>query len=706
MRFRVLLAFLIALSGAIVTRPPAVGASADGVCLPANGLMTINTADGLLRGTVRLPSSVTVQIGTGDVDWNQPSLDTQSALLFYSLKWLEELVRGYRRTGDQRYLARAVQISLDFAADNPPASGPRPAEAWYPMYAGQRATALACVASASGDTQVRSALASHAQWLAGQAGAIADWNQALPPYLGLLMAGCELDNADWLAQARDGFSRLITTMIDADGVLLEQAPGYGRFVWEQWGNVERQLEVCGQAPIPEIASRRAALLEWLAWMSAPDGTTTPIGDSFTTTEAPTPEGSPTVYTVSRGTAGEPPTGTQRVFRGGYVVGRNSWENFADSTYWTLRFGPGRDLHGHEDHTSVTFWVEGHEVLIDSGHSGYRDAGYREALRSAEAHNVLLLPDTPFRLRQPTQLVRSATGDGWRFDEVRDQPYAAPRTRGVLVLPDDGVMVVHDAATRSTPGPFDQLWHLPPGSRVLRSEPGSVVARHPSGNVDVHILQVPLPGQDVGSTSVVEGQTNPPLGWFSNADGHRTPAPVVRMTRTGTALKMITVITTTPVGEPVTATARPVDGGWIIDLATDLPRSIGVGVDGAMRLGAPPPQAIITPGARRCFPVTGNPGDAAIINLTPVLAQHPGHGQLLSSDVTDTPTASNVNYDTGTIDPNIAIAPIGTDGHVCYQNANLTSVHLVADHLGTIPTDAYQPATPNAAPQRVLDTRLG
>src|SRR5690606_3865256 len=149
-----------------------------------------------------------------------------------------------------------------------------------------------------------------------------------------------------------------------------------------------------------------------------------------------------------------------------VVGRDTWENLPASTYWTLRFGPGRDFHGHEDHTSVTFWVDGREILTDSGHSGYGDSEYREALRAAPAHNVVLQPDLPFRIRQATELLHSDTGEGWRFDQVRDQVYEAPRVRGVLVLPDDGVMAVQDATSRTTPGPFEQLWHLPPGTGVI------------------------------------------------------------------------------------------------------------------------------------------------------------------------------------------------------------------------------------------------
>ena len=103
-------------------------------------------------------------------------------------------------------------------------------------------------------------------------------------------------------------------------------------------------------------------------------------------------------------------------------------------------------------------------------------------------------------------------------------------------------------------------------------------------------------------------------------------------------------------------------------------------------------------------MTGSPGDAALVNLTPVGAAAAGDGQLVSSDVTTVPNASNVNFGPGTVDPNVAIAPIGADGKVCYLNSSQTGVHLVADHLGTIALSAFTKATATGAPSRKVDTR--
>ena len=115
---------------------------------------------------------------------------------------------------------------------------------------------------------------------------------------------------------------------------------------------------------------------------------------------------------------------------------------------------------------------------------------------------------------------------------------------------------------------------------------------------------------------------------------------------------------------------------------------------------------VHPSGRLCFGVAGLPGDVALVNLTPVQASGLGHGQLVSSDVVVPPEASNVNFGPGTVDPNVAAAPIGVDGEVCYLNSVHSDVDVIADHLGTIDGDAFTFATKTGAPDRKIDTRDG
>jgi hypothetical protein len=127
------------------------------------------------------------------------------------------------------------------------------------------------------------------------------------------------------------------------------------------------------------------------------------------------------------------------------------------------------------------------------------------------------------------------------------------------------------------------------------------------------------------------------------------------------------------------------------------------VDTRAGLGGP----IIAPSERRCFDVAGTAGDVALVNLTPVGAVRGGFGVLVPDDASiPTPTASNVNFGPGTVDPNVALATVGASGKVCFVNSAQGAVHLVADELGTIRRAAAKPAATGGVPNRVVDTRRG
>jgi hypothetical protein len=104
-------------------------------------------------------------------------------------------------------------------------------------------------------------------------------------------------------------------------------------------------------------------------------------------------------------------------------------------------------------------------------------------------------------------------------------------------------------------------------------------------------------------------------------------------------------------------------------------------------------------------VTGRatlPSDATavVLNVTVTEAQGSGFVTVYPCG-SPIPTASNINYVTGSTVANLVIAKIGTDGKVCMFASEGT--HLVADINGYFPaTTSYRALDP----ARLLDTRIG
>lgn len=70
---------------------------------------------------------------------------------------------------------------------------------------------------------------------------------------------------------------------------------------------------------------------------------------------------------------------------GQAVMRSSWEKDADWLYFVN--GPLGGGHGHQDKLHIGLWMNGEEILTDSGRYTYKDVARRYELKAAQAHNV-------------------------------------------------------------------------------------------------------------------------------------------------------------------------------------------------------------------------------------------------------------------------------------------------------------------------------
>ncbi len=553
---------------------PATPARADGLgpfsCLPVNGLSSrfVNAPSDLLAGRLTIPGYRPVHIGTGAIDWGaDPYHSSGWRRLFLSLKWVESLTDGYRRTGDRGYLDRATQVVRDFVTHVPTAGGRFPADAWNGMYAGQRVTVLTCLESVAGSSPwLRGALAAHGRWLA--ANDPGDWNQGVNAAIGLLGAACRTGSASWASLAQARFDRMARTTIDAEGAVGEQSTGYLDYLLGLWRTAADKLTECHR-PVPAgLSARLTAARDFLAWATTPAGTLEQLGDSDGVSAHVDDPASALAYAVSRGGDGTPPAATTKIYSAGWVFGRSSWSPFATSMYWTQRFGVGRAYHGHQDHLSLTLWDRGSPLLVDPG---YATGRYRDWLIGPFAHNTTVAVGARFDKHAATPLTASAAGPVWFSTTMGDRAWdGAGRTRTTFVDTDQHVVLVLDHARRTTAGGWKQLWHLPAGSRVAVLGRRAAVVDVPGGRARLHVLSPTLPGQVLGpgAVAVVVGGTGDVAGRTSPRTNPRGLAPVVVVSRGERTASFLTVLVAGAPASSAAATVRTASGRLYVDVTID------------------------------------------------------------------------------------------------------------------------------------------
>jgi Heparinase II/III-like protein len=530
--------------------------SADARACGSMETFPAGTAAQIMTGSLTISPFRTAAIDPGrdgDIDWSTDPYDNPTWVLYFQWgEWIEALIQAYLKGGPHAdaYRDRAEAILKTWIADVPIADK-------NPL------TAICSAQAFPGQAWIHDQIPVLLDYYA------ANWqgayNHGLSQDLELLQAGCAYPAREWggkpLQWRDEARQQLIDSFepnqygpaVDSQGAVNEQATGYENFDLGLWTEAEDELASCGLSLPGWITSRIAQIPTFLAMATMPDGRLVQIGDTYNITPRDR-VGTPLQYAATEGKAGSAPKQRIAVYAAGYVFGRSAWgtsQTFGQQSFYSLRFGPGTQIHGHADHMGLTYYARGRNLIVNSGHYGYQQTAYRSYLLSPEAASVLVMPGVSFNPSAPTALISKRITAAGQFYEFYDTAFGGlPRYRSVYVSQDPDFILVFDRASGA--GSYQQLWHLDPALSVRTVTSSSVIATAPGTQLEIR--QVPLPGQVIpaGSTQVVRGQVNPYQGWVSRASTQMIAAPVVIMNQTGSSAAMLTLIAPTAPHAVVTA----------------------------------------------------------------------------------------------------------------------------------------------------------
>ncbi|NEA31726.1 heparinase II/III family protein [Streptomyces sp. SID13031] len=581
-----------------LTTPPKPGKVVQDTyaCPGYSGIERTNPLSRLYQDTFEWSVNPPYQVGNGkgDINWRSDPYNQRSWYMWlHSLRWLGKGIRA-AGNGDKLALTRVTTIIHDWVNDNP--------YDWKVDTGAHEATmhrsnVLICTRQAilSG-LKVKTlppayawldkALLDHARFME------INWsgpgNHGTDESIAMFGIGCTLKREPIKQLAQRRLARAITEAIDKQGSTNEQSAGYAQFNFTLWARALKALQECGADPGPNITTRRTALAKWLTVATDSFGRLPQLGDSemvdtLDLAGVATPE---MIYAGSQGVRGRRPTQRIGIFDAGYIFGRTGWGEkrpFALESTYSLRYGPARALHGHDDHMSMTYTSHGRQILVDSGHSGYQDDKWRDFVKSEAAHNVMYSPDMAGHATE-TKLVRSEVKPTSEFYDLSDSP--APgmtRKRSVLVLKDPDLIVALDRATAQQDQPFQTLWHLPEGQQVTVSSPTTTVAQKPGDKVKTVLLQIPYQEQLQGvATTVAQGKEDPIQGWHWPKATQQLPAPTVAFHRNGRSATILSVIVPADSKAAVSYQTRSTGSTFLVDLTVGtLHTTIAVQADGSL-----------------------------------------------------------------------------------------------------------------------------
>lgn len=435
-------------------------------------------------------------------------------------------------------LELASKIIKDWVVAN--SQTPQSDFAWDGHAVAFRSEQIACLKSRIDAAWLDDAVAEHAEFLCAKENYQGDWNHGLDQNIGLLSLGYASQNPQWIELARERSIVAISKMVDWQGVSIEQAVSYHFYNYVRFEDAEAMFKECGAPLPPDIFEQVHTMTTFVAHATLPNGKWNPIGD--TTDDKSERERLQTTdagFALSQGMKGQRPANRFAVYQAGYVFGRTGWGDtrpFDEETYYSLRFGPGRLIHGHNDHTSLTYYSRKTDVLIDGGFHGYTTDKFRDHLRSPSAHNVVYTTDkTKFYWNAKTEIVDQRIERLWQNFVLKDKPYAdTERTRSVLLVQAPfELILVFDRVT----GPkrrYEQAWHFADTWELVKA--GEHVEAHTPG-AKVHIKQL----WPTDTMDVVKGQDEPPQGWAGYGVFDLRPIPTLISSRRGGSVTFLTAM---------------------------------------------------------------------------------------------------------------------------------------------------------------------
>jgi hypothetical protein len=460
----------------------------------------------------RIPATWWKRPPYGDVSWQ---------MRLRGFTWLQRVAQRARVDGQTQSLDALVDQVLAFHRQNPDPGTSR--YGWDEGTALRRLGAENCLYSLTKDARLVPVMQADVavqygwrfygppRWPVHNHGVMAD--------LAVLRAADLLGRRDWRARS---IKRLVSEAPLAwtrGGSTREQASTYHVVNVRLWGEVADVLQAHA-ASTPTLRSIRdlvARATRVAAWLTEPDGRLVAIGES-------TPEpGRPRRTWAAR---------TFRDDEAGLVVGRWSWADPL-TTYYTIRYGPRRWMHGQQDRAGITWSTYGRRVLVGPGKAPYDPRGaYRAWATGASSHNVATVDHRSLDAEAAVDCTAGTIGSSEHHWTTVDRLYGLRHARQISIIGPGRSLTVKDTYAG---GPvFHQFWHLDPGW-VLRSR--SADGRRLTFAAGTNTLIVTT----AGSTAVVRGSTRHLGGWSFSHSGTKVRAAEIRVRGIGSVTTTFRVV---------------------------------------------------------------------------------------------------------------------------------------------------------------------
>lgn len=485
---------------------------------------------------------------------------------FYNLQISRDLIFAYRSTGKKKYLKKLIELSESFI-DN----GMDKIHSWDDFHAvAFRTMNLVNIwaelksqgnLSSKLAKKFQEALRIHGYFLQERKHYESLQNHGVNEAAALLLLAENFKNLPesklWMETAivriRDG----LETLVDSDGVLVENSPYYEFYVLEKYWQINTYAKKNNINLSSEFDAKIKKMTNYCTYILRPDSTIPEISASLKRRisnngvyKEIAEEHPELKYVLTQGQEGtepslnsvEHPTAGQTIMRSGWEKG----EKFLNQTQLIFNVGSYRTTHSHFDQLSFTLFGSGIPLLIDSGLYTYDHNELRNYFYGTSAHNTVVV-DNKDQLPGSTTIGQSYQGQDYYYQSAESELYPGVKhNRAILMIGKNAVIII-DSLTSDQVHTYTQKFHVSPELKTKIS--GLSLTASKGKDVKLSIEQIRPENIEISSA---RGRMEPLDGLCSFEYGKYVPCDAISYTQAGKTAEFITLLNISPEKQPVTA----------------------------------------------------------------------------------------------------------------------------------------------------------
>jgi len=519
----------------------------------------IRNADKIIQGYVPIDRYDDYK-PLSQITWSEdPYQDRYWRFLFYGFRPFQDLFFAFDKTGKIVYLEKVRELTnsfLDLGSDKP--------ESWEDYHAVSfRAMTLVKswwqlrsnnLLSYELNEKILKSLATHADFLADPNHYQKGYNHGLNESAALYLISTnfpDLPNADqWLMISTERLDESLTSVVDQDGVLIENSPYYHFYTLEKYWEIYHYSRTFNAKISENFNTRLSDMISYATYILQPNSELPLLGASlkrriynsgiYKEIAEEYPEFK---FVLTQGKEGEQPQKLSVVFpESGEVVMRSDWgnkENFLQQTQVIFDAGPYRTDHSDLDALSFSLFGNGNTLMPDAGLYSYEEGSYRDYFHGTASHNTIIVDDLD---QEKGTAIRGEFIEQKNFvsqSAVQELNKGVIHNRSLSLIGEKYVLII-DNLSSNQEHVYKQLFHIFPGADIEKD--GTTLRVYQNKNSDKRLVMTiyQLLPKDISLSAVID-QTNPPRGLCSEEYDKIIPCYSVEYEKKAYDTRYITLI---------------------------------------------------------------------------------------------------------------------------------------------------------------------